>query len=64
MIRSDDGREIAVTFRHVDGMYSYCDDVHGNVVHLKAWTNLKPYEKGDKTAWEIDNSPDAEGVQN
>jgi len=27
-------------FEHVDGMYSYCKDVDGNVVHLAAWTEV------------------------
>jgi len=29
-----------VLFGHVDGMYSYCKDVYGNVVHLPAWQEV------------------------
>lgn len=28
-------------FHHVDGMYSYCTDDDGNVVHLAAWTDVE-----------------------
>lgn len=27
-------------FEHVDGMYSYCLDESGNVVHLIAWAEV------------------------
>lgn len=30
-----------ITFHHVDGMYSYCHDSSGNVVHLKAWQEVE-----------------------
>ena len=30
-----------VFFHHIDGMYSYCIDNKGNVVHLKAWTEVE-----------------------
>lgn len=33
-----DGTELR--FHHIDGMYSYCTDVEGNVVHLAAWTEV------------------------
>lgn len=29
-----------VFFHHCDGMYSYCKDVHGEVVHLLAWQEV------------------------
>ena len=25
---------------HIDGMYSYCTDVKGNVLHFAAWTEV------------------------
>lgn len=28
-------------FSHIDGMYSYCTDSEGNVVHLAAWTDVE-----------------------
>ncbi len=27
-------------FRHIDGMYSYCIDPAGEVVHFAAWTKV------------------------
>jgi hypothetical protein len=28
-------------FHHIDGMYSYCHDEEGNVVHLPAWCEVE-----------------------
>ena len=28
-------------FGHIDGMYSYCKDPKGNVVHFAAWTKVR-----------------------
>ena len=28
-------------FHHVDGMYSYCKDLMGNIVHLPAWQEVE-----------------------
>ena len=28
-------------FHHIDGMYSYCTDMSGGVVHLAAWTDVE-----------------------
>jgi len=28
-------------FGHIDGMYSYCKDMTGNIVHFAAWTKVK-----------------------
>lgn len=27
-------------FHHIDGMYSYCESMTGEVVHLAAWTEV------------------------
>ena len=29
-----------VFFRHVDGLYSSCEDSHGKLVHLPAWQEV------------------------
>ncbi len=29
-------------FHHIDGMYSLCRDVHGDIVRLAAWTEVVP----------------------
>jgi hypothetical protein len=31
---------IILFFDHIDGMYSYCKDVDGNLVHPAAWTEV------------------------
>ena len=31
-------------FDHIDGMYSYCKDKDGNIVHYAAWTPVKPID--------------------
>lgn len=31
-----------IDFHHIDGMYSFCHDHNGNVVHIKAWTEVEP----------------------
>ena len=31
-------------FDHIDGMYSYCKDMAGNVIHLAAWTQVIPLQ--------------------
>lgn len=36
---------LVLFFHHVDGMYSYCQTLAGNVVHLAAWTMVKPLLK-------------------
>lgn len=32
-------------FDHIDGMYSYCIDMSGGVVHLAAWTDVEIVEE-------------------
>jgi hypothetical protein len=36
-------------FAHIDGMYSYCTDDYGNVVHLRAWTEVEIIDDKSKT---------------
>lgn len=33
-----------VKFHNIDGMYSYCHDKQGNVVHLPAWQEVEVVE--------------------
>jgi len=37
-------------FHHIDGMYSYCTDMSGGVVHLAAWTDV---EIVTETDWRV-----------
>ncbi len=34
-----------VLFFHIDGLYSYCKDGEGRVVHLPAWTEVMILER-------------------
>jgi hypothetical protein len=36
-----DDNVLRLNFDHVDGMYSYCTDDEGNVVHLAAWAEVE-----------------------
>lgn len=36
-----DGMDFEYLFHHIDGMYSYCTDSKGEVVHLAAWTEVE-----------------------
>ena len=33
-------------FGHIDGMYSYCKDDDGNIVHLVAWAEVEVLRDG------------------
>jgi hypothetical protein len=33
--------EQILIFNHIDGMYSHCLDLNGNVVHLDAWAEVE-----------------------
>lgn len=30
-----------ITFYHIDGMYSYCRDKDGHIVHIPAWEEVE-----------------------
>ena len=32
---------LELNFKHIDGMYSYCTDDDGNVMHPAAWTEVE-----------------------
>ena len=32
-------------FDHLDGMYSYCKDIAGNIIHLAAWAEVHPLKQ-------------------
>ena len=38
-----------IWFGHLDGMYSYCKDEKGRVVHLKGWVQVIPESEVLKT---------------
>lgn len=42
-IKLDDGEGnvLILKFHHVDGMYGYCTDQNGNVIHLAAWSDVE-----------------------
>jgi hypothetical protein len=31
-----------IYFDHIDGMYSYCKNRYGEIVHMAAWTEVTP----------------------
>lgn len=33
--------EMELNFSRIDGMYSYCTDDDGNVIHVKAWKEVE-----------------------
>lgn len=33
--------ELKLLFHHIDGMYSYCTNHKGTVIHLAAWTEVE-----------------------
>jgi len=39
-VKVEQNKEV-LFFDHLDGMYSYCKDKNGNVVHLAAWTEVE-----------------------
>lgn len=49
LLEDDDGPPAAkqlkkgdiVKFHHIDGIYSFCHDEKGDIVHIKAWTEVE-----------------------
>ena len=39
---------LEVNFQRIDGMYSYCTDDDGDVIHLAAWTEVTIKEKANE----------------
>jgi len=33
-----------IFFDHIDGMYSYCKDINGDVTHYSSWTEVEEIE--------------------
>lgn len=45
LVKYTDGKDSKpFLFHHLDGMYSYCTDLHGNVFHPAAWTDVEIVE--------------------
>lgn len=42
-------KEDLIRFHHIDGMYSYCTNQDGDVVHLAAWTEVEIAKNQDRT---------------
>lgn len=40
--------DAVIYFDHIDGMYSYCKDMLGNVIHLTAWLEVIPLKRKDE----------------
>ncbi len=34
-------------FDHLDGMYSYCQDMMGNILHIAGWSEVRPLKQPD-----------------
>jgi hypothetical protein len=45
-VKIDTGEEF--DFKSIDGMYSYCKNDKGQVVHLAAWTEVEIVDKDRK----------------
>ena len=41
IVIKDEESPLRLNFHHIDGMYSYCTDDEGNVVHVAAWTEVE-----------------------
>jgi len=41
-------KEDILQFYHIDGMYSYCKNTDGEVVHLAAWADVDVIKEDEK----------------
>jgi hypothetical protein len=41
IVLRDEDCELKLLFSHIDGMYSYCTNDQGIVIHLAAWTEVE-----------------------
>jgi hypothetical protein len=46
-VKTDEGKGRTFHFHHIDGAYSLCRDVDGNIVHLSASTEVQVVPKPD-----------------
>lgn len=50
-VRVTEVPDLVVTFHHVDGMYSYCTDDSGRVLHLAAYTEVEIVDEPEILGW-------------
>jgi hypothetical protein len=54
-VKTDEGKGRTFHFHHIDGAYSLCRDVDGNIVHLSASTEVQVVPK--PVAWALNVEP-------
>lgn len=42
-------------FKHIDGMFSFCETEKGGIIHLGATSELEPFEDGYKLVEDKEN---------
>ncbi len=46
-LREGDSNPLLLFFNHIDGMYSLCHTLAGEVVHIAAWSKVYPLKEPD-----------------